>query len=280
MTRLMTSSRTSGALEHRTEILARQSRTSRPYVVLNPDGPVAELRIYDEIWFFGVNADDFARDLEAITAPEILVAINSPGGDVFDAIAIYNALRAHPARVTTRVDGIAASAASIIAQAGAHRIMMSGSQMMIHEPWGLAIGPATEIREFADLLDLQAENLAKIYASRSGRDPQDFRDMMSSGKDVYLSAEETVAEGLADEVSDPTANQATPVAASTRNLIDEIRDAAGAALHAADSAERVAALRASKGKDLSKVNVEGLAGLKDGTRSLERMTQELSRLSL
>src|SRR5438067_2429453 len=103
-------------LQQRKELFARVARAGRWYTITNQVGPVAEIRIYDEIWFLGVNADDFARDLDAITAPEIVVAINSPGGDVFDAIAIYNALRNHDARITTRVDGVAASAASLIVQ--------------------------------------------------------------------------------------------------------------------------------------------------------------------
>jgi ATP-dependent Clp endopeptidase proteolytic subunit ClpP len=167
----------------------------------------ATVRIYDEIGFWGITADQFARDLAAVTADEIEVQISSPGGDVFAGIAIYNALRAHPAQVTTRVDGIAASIASIIVQAGDERVMLSGSQMMVHEAWGLMIGTAAEMREFADLLDRQNDNAAGIYASRTGRTVDEMKALMADG-DTWLSADEAVELGLADVVNDPTAKKA------------------------------------------------------------------------
>lgn len=258
-------------LAQRRQALARLGR-GRFWAVTNSTGPVAEIRIYDEIWLFGVNADDFARDLEAIDAPEIVVAINSPGGDVFDAIAIYNTLRNHPARITTRVDGIAASAASVIVQAGDRRVMMSGAQMMIHEPWGVAIGPASEMRAFAELLDQQTEVLASIYASRSGKDVEDFRAQLAGGKDVWLSDQATLDEGLADEISDPAPNAS--VEPQNKTLNDEIRAAVDAAGSVISSAERVAALRAEKGKTLSEINRDSLDEL---TGVLERARALLDR---
>ena len=102
------------------------------YTIQNAAGEEAVVRIYDEIWWLGVNAQDLTRELDAITAPSIRVEINSPGGDVFDGIAIYNALRNHPAHVTTRVDGLAASIASVIAQAGDKRLIQPAAQLMIH----------------------------------------------------------------------------------------------------------------------------------------------------
>lgn len=161
------------------------------------DGP-AVVRIYDEIGFWGVSAAEFAKELDAVTATEIEVQISSPGGDVFDGIAIYNALRAHPAKVTTRVDGLAASAASVIVQAGENRVMLSASQMMIHEAWGLTVGSAEEMRKYADVLDRQSDVLAGIYAERSGKDAAEFRAMMT--EDTWLTDEQAVEAGLADEV--------------------------------------------------------------------------------
>lgn len=172
------------------------------YEIKNQTGDLAEIRIYDEIGWFGITAENFVRDLDDITAPEIIVAINCPGGDVFDGIAIYNALRSHPAKVTTRVDSLAASIASIIAQAGDQRIMLSSSQMMIHDAWGLTIGNARDMREMADLLDRQSDILAGIYAGRGTGDVAHYRDLME--KDSWFTDEETVAEGLADEVIDPS----------------------------------------------------------------------------
>lgn len=265
-----------GGLAHRKEILGRLARSGKFWAVANPAGPVAEVRIYDEIWWLGVNADDFARDLESITAPEILVAINSPGGDVFDAIAIYNALRNHSATITTRVDGIAASAASVIVQAGDKRTMMSGSQMMIHEPWGITVGPASEMRAFADLLDRQTDVLAGIYAGRSGKQASYFHDIMVEGNDVWMTAEETVAEGLADQVADPAPKTSASSQAEPKGsrLNDEVEAVVGAIASTLDSVERVAALRAEKGKKLSNVNAESLDGLRAQMQRLESVLTE------
>lgn len=195
-------------------------RDTNWYSIRNADGDKAVLRIYDEIhWLFGVSADMFAEELAAITAPEIEVQINSPGGDVFDGIAIFNALRAHSAKVTTRVDGLAASAASVIAQAGDHRVMLSGSQMMVHEAWGVTVGPAADHREMADLLDKQSDIITGIYAERSGRDADELRGMVAA--ETWLSAEETVEAGLADEVvSPPRQETTTENSASVRVQVD------------------------------------------------------------
>jgi ATP-dependent Clp endopeptidase proteolytic subunit ClpP len=258
-------------LARRREALAKARAGGRWFKIENKAGPVAEIRIYDEIWFLGITAEDIARELDEITASEILVAINSPGGDVFDAIAIYNLLRAHSATVTTRVDGIAASAASVIAQAGAKRQMMSSAQMMIHEPWGIAVGPASEHREFADLLDRQTDVLAGIYAQRSGREVKYFADLLREGKDVWMTDAEAVAEGLADEVIEAAGEDAGAQAAARTKLIDEVAEAVDAVRSATTSAERVAALRAEKGKQLSGVaraSLDELVGAADRLRAL------------
>lgn len=198
----------------RDRMLARLPAGERWYEIRNADADQAVIRIYDEISYWGVTADDFARDLARVTAARIEVQINSPGGDVFDGLAIYNALRAHPAEITTRVDGLAASAASVIVQAGDHRVMLGAAQMMIHEAWGVAVGPAREIREFADLLDRQNEVIAGIYAQRSDGDVDAFRELMTA--ETWLTDEGAVELGLADEVVHParteTATQARPTA--------------------------------------------------------------------
>lgn len=181
------------------------------YQIKAQDGR-AVVRIYDEISLWGVTAEDFAADIAGLDATELEVQINSPGGDVFDGVAIYNALRTHDAQVTTRVDGLAASAASVIVQAGDRRVMVSGSQMMVHEAWGIAIGPASEMREFADLLDKQSDNLAAIYAARSGRPVDEIRGEMA--EETWLTADEAVESGYADDVFEPAAKKAS--------LLDEV----------------------------------------------------------
>lgn len=192
-----------------------RARTDRWYEITNDAGPKATVRIYSEIGYFGVTAEDFASEIEAIAAPEIEVQINSPGGLVFDGIAIFNALRAHPARVTTRVDGIAASAASVIAQAGDHRVMVESAQMMIHEARGLVVGTAGEMREFAELLDKQSDVIAGIYANRSGGDAAKFRDLMAA--ETWLTDKEAIDNGLADEVYVPPRQDG----AANKNALEE-----------------------------------------------------------
>lgn len=193
------------------------------YEIKNQDGDTATVRIYDEIGYWGTTADQFASDLDAITAAEIEVQINSPGGEVFDGIAIYNVLRAHPAKITTRVDGIAASAASIIVQAGDHRVMLAAGQLMIHEAWGLCVGPADDMRAYADILEQQNGVLAGIYAARSGRPVDEMRALMTA--ETWLTDHGAVDAGLADEVIEPAgADTTTTNATGTTTVFAELRE--------------------------------------------------------
>ena len=169
------------------------------YRIDNKAGQVAKVYIYDEIGWFGVTADDFVKDLNAVTAGEIELHLNSPGGDAFQGIAIYNALRNHQAKITVRVDGLAASAASFIAQAGERVVIEKTAQMMIHDAAGLVIGNASDMREMADLLDKMSDNIASIYADRSGGGLGMWRDRMRA--ESWYSADEAVKAGLADEVA-------------------------------------------------------------------------------
>lgn len=157
--------------------------------------------IYDEIGYWGVTAQDFVDELNKVTSSEIVVHINSPGGNVFDGIAILNSLRnhRHAKHITTIVDGVALSAASFIAQAGHKRVMARNSQMMIHDASGLCVGNSTDMREMVELLDKASDNIADIYAARSGKgDVASWRALMSA--ETWYSDDEAVEAGLADEV--------------------------------------------------------------------------------
>lgn len=210
------------------------------FTISNATGPKATIRLYDVIGWPFILAEDVARELDSVTADEIEVQISSPGGDVFEGVAIYNALRAHPAQVTTRVDSMAASIASVIAQAGDRRVMLSGSQMMIHEAWGITIGPSEDHRKQADVLDKQSDIIAGIYAERSGSDV-DFRGLMSD--ESWFDAAETVEHGLADEVVKPSGENHVPskFAADAAALV-------GAVEAFVEEAENVVAFRSSQGK--------------------------------
>lgn len=160
----------------------------------------AEVRIYDDIGWMGTSAKSFADELSAVDADEIRLHLNSPGGDAWDGIAIYNALRAHPAKVVVTVDALAASAASVIAMAGDTVRMNRGAQLMIHDAWGLVIGNASDMQDAASMFDKLSDSLAGIYAARAGGTVDDWRKAM--GTETWYTAAEAVDSGLADEMVD------------------------------------------------------------------------------
>lgn len=168
----------------------------------------AEIFIYDEIGgSFGVDATELVMAINEIAADNINVRINSPGGSLFDAIAIYNALIKNPANVRTYVDSLAASAASIIAMAGDEVIMMPGSQMMIHDALGMEFGNAADMEAMAAFLSKQSDNIASIYQARAGGDStiQDWRNLMLA--ETWMFADEAVEMRLADKVFAPPTRQ-------------------------------------------------------------------------
>lgn len=160
------------------------------------DGP-AEVLIYDEIGLFGVTAADFVRDMATVDASEVTVRINSPGGSVFDGIAILNSLRGHDATVTTVVDGIAASIASVIAMGGDRVVMNKNATMMVHNAWDVVVGNADELAQAADRLRGFSANIASIYADKAGGTVADWQAIMDA--ETWYNADEAVAAGLADE---------------------------------------------------------------------------------
>lgn len=163
------------------------------------EADTTEVFLYESIGgWFGVDASQFVAELNAITTPNIKMRINSPGGSVFDSIAIYNALVAHPSYIHVCVDSLAASGASIIAMGGDRVTMMVGSQLMIHDAAGVEMGDARMMREMADFLDAQSQNIASIYAHHMGGDVNDVRDMMLA--ETWMFAEEAVTLGFATDV--------------------------------------------------------------------------------
>lgn len=168
------------------------------------EGSTAELRLFDPIdsWGgeWGISAKEFAAALDQVPqdTSEIRLLINSPGGEVFEGLAILNALRAHPAKVTAVVMGIAASAASFIAAGADELVMMKNSELLVHNAWGLAIGDANDLREVADHLEHTSRNFASIYAEKAGGTVDDWLAVMA--KDTFYTADEALDIGLADRV--------------------------------------------------------------------------------
>jgi len=185
---------------------------------------VAEVDIFDTIGW-EVDAATFIRDLRALDVTQIHLNVNSPGGSVFDGLAILNALRQHPATVTSNVLGVAASAASfIVVGASDHVSMAENSTMMIHSATGIVLGNAQDMKQAADWFDLIDKNLAAIYAAKAGGTVADWLDVMHA--ETWYLAEDAVKAGLADSVDKshrapaPAAAKADPKNSAAATLAD------------------------------------------------------------
>ena len=164
---------------------------------------MSELFIYDDIgpeWLGMVSAKSIVAELDKMPG-DVTVRINSPGGDVNEAMAIYNALARRKENVTVEIDGIAASAASYLAMAGKTIRIAENAMMMIHNPWTFAMGDADALRKTAGVLDKYGQGIVDVYAARSGKAAKDVAQAMTD--ETWFSASEAVAYGLADEIGQP-----------------------------------------------------------------------------
>lgn len=161
--------------------------------------PAAEIDILDEIGMWGVTVKDFAVALKAVAKDrEIVVRINSPGGSVFDGLAIYNLLAERRDKVTCKVIGLAASMASVIALAGKKSTAAENATIMIHNPAAVAIGESGDMREMADILDKLQGTLANVYVNKTGKPEADVKAAMDAT--TWFTAQEAKEWGLVDEV--------------------------------------------------------------------------------
>ncbi|WP_158088817.1 head maturation protease, ClpP-related [Thermoactinospora rubra] len=168
----------------------------------NTGSDEAEILLFDEVGgWFGIYADEFVEQLNQVTASKITLRVNSPGGAVFQGLAIANALRAHPATVTVRIEGLAASIASVIAIAGDRVVAAPNSMVMIHDASGGCVGPASEMAKMAEILDKISDNIADAYAAKAGGTRAEWRQRML--EETWYTAEEAVEAGLADELLVP-----------------------------------------------------------------------------
>lgn len=174
----------------------------------------AEVYIYGDIgsdWYEETtSAADFVRQLNDLKNESIDIRINSVGGSVPDGLAIYNAIKRHPSTITIHIDGMAMSIASLIAMA-ADSVMSENAILMIHAPWSVAIGNATDLRDMADTLDRWAEAMSTSYAAKTGKSKDEVMALLTDGKDHYFTAEQAQAEGFVDMIQ-----EAMPIAASLR----------------------------------------------------------------
>ena len=196
-------------------------------------GSVGEIWLYDQIgssfWGDGVTDKVFQKELTALgKVSTINLRINSPGGDVFQGTTIYNLLKSHPARVVVDIDGLAASIASIIAMAGDEIRIAGNAMMMIHDPQGMAVGDASEMRRTAALLDQVKGNLADTYASRTGNLRASVEGWMAD--ETWLTADAAVQMGFADAVTkEQTVSAQFGMLTAYRNLPAALRKSVSAA---------------------------------------------------
>ncbi len=166
----------------------------------------AEIFIYDEVGLWGVSADKFVKDLAALETEQINLRINTPGGSVFEGLAIYNALVRHKAKIITHIDGLAASIGSIIALAGDEINMAQNAFYMIHNPYSLVVGEAKDMRKAAETLDKITESLIKTYAEKSGKGEDEIKQLMDA--ETWFTADEAKEAGFVDNVLSRKAEKA------------------------------------------------------------------------
>lgn len=205
----------------------------------------AEVLIYDEIGAYGLSAKGFLAELGALPddAP-IDLRLNSPGGSVFDAVAIYNALNRHSGTITVWIDGIAASAASYIAMAGDEIVMPENAFLMIHDPSGLVMGTAADMRDMAGTLDKIAASMVRGYAARSGKSEEEISALLAA--ETWFDAAEALEAGLATRVSEPVRIAASFDIGRFRNAPPELVEAVAEPEDGAHSPDTAAVLNKEK----------------------------------
>jgi len=175
------------------------------YQIRNMADNVAEIFIFDEIGFFGISAKDFIDELNALGPVDLVVRINSPGGNVFEGLAIYNAIRRHRdrhhAKVSVHVEGIAASIASVVVVAGDPVVMPENTLMMIHNPSALVIGDVEEMEKAVEFLEKVKMSLVVAYQSKAKDLPAEEIERLMS-EETWFTAAEAVELGFADEVEE------------------------------------------------------------------------------
>lgn len=183
-----------------------------------------EVLIYEEIGAYGVSAKGFLAEFGALPDDAAIdLRLNSPGGSVFDAVAIYNALKRHAGNITVWIDGIAASAASYIAMAGDEIVMPENAFLMIHDPSGLVMGTAEDMRSTAEALDKVKGSLIQGYAAKSGKSDDEIAALMAA--ETWLDAKDALDFGFIDRIAEPVKLAASFDVARFRNAPPEVVEA-------------------------------------------------------
>ena len=224
---------------------------------VSADGETTTLTIYGDIgeswWSDSTSAKDVEDALKNVTSDTIIVHLNSPGGDVFDGIAIYNQLKNHSAKVIVHVDGLAASAASLVAMAADELIMNTGSMLMIHEASTWTWGNKADIRKTLNALEGIDKSIIDIYMTRFQGERSEIETMISN--ETWFTSSEAVDVGLADKVNETVAEEDQIDAEEFKNsVLARFRNKGQSANSISDS-NRITAL--TKALNLAAENFKG-----------------------
>lgn len=195
----------------------------RPRAVEQGDNVITMFDVIGEDFWSGggITAKKVSAQLRAIGARPVEVQINSPGGDMFEGIAIYNVLREHPQPITVKVMGMAASAASIIAMAGDTIEIGAASFLMIHNCWVIAVGNRHDMRETADFLEPFDQAMVDVYAARTGQDAKAIAAWMDD--ETFMSGSTAIDRGFADELLSADAMKVDEKAQARDRDVNELR---------------------------------------------------------
>ena len=228
--------------------------------------------VTDEYEDTGTSAAGFRNALKSLgDVKSINLHINSPGGSVFEGIAIYNMLKQNSARINVYIDGLAASIASVIAMSGDAIFMPSNSMMMVHNPWVMAIGNASELRKQADDLDQITKSSVQTYLAKAGDklDEKTLTQLMDD--ETWLTAQEAVDYGLADEVMEP--NKA--VASINKQFVSRYRHVPEQLIKQAEHDDnKLNSEQNLEQEQLNKIHEKALANAKALNISIEKLKEE------
>ena len=179
------------------KVLNKQNTESH-FKITNKSDDTTEIIVFDEIGgWYGIDAKNFANTLNQIQTKNILIRLNTPGGSVFDGVAIHNAIKAHSSHITIRIEALAASIGSVIALAADKIEMYETSFFMIHNPWVLAMGEADDLRKQADLLDKIKDTIINVYNKRLD---SEYDVVKAMDDETWYTAEEALEVGFIDEI--------------------------------------------------------------------------------
>jgi len=193
----------------------------RWYAFRNATETEVEVYLYDEIGFWGVGAKEFMAELRTHAGKHVHLRINSPGGEVIEGTAIYNALLRHQGGLTVHIDAMAASMASVIAMAGSPIFMADNALMMIHDPYTFAAGTSEELRKSADLLDTMKAALVRAYVKKTGKTEDEIASLMS--EETWMGATEAAALGFIDGIEDGVQAAASMTPEKARAKFDMLK---------------------------------------------------------